>query len=281
MSGWLSAAMQRLHQSSAGPTLESAMSAGRENYELTEGRDRRAACAMVIMAKASIPGACKTRLVPPLTLDEAATVNTRFLQDVAGKIGEASRAVPIEGYATCTPAGSDAFFQTVLPPAFKLVHPPVLGLGLALAYSSRTLLEAGYGAVCLLNSDSPDLPAEVLVEAAQTLSGGANRLVLGPADDGGYYLIGMNRWHARLFEDIAWSTEVVATQTVERAREVGLQVHMLRPWHDIDDLEALEGLATQLLDAGGAAAAPRAAAVLRELRAAGRIAASSSQEHAG
>ncbi len=239
---------------------------------MTTGVDRRARCATVIMAKASVPGACKTRLVPPLTPLEAANVNTCFLQDVADKIVAASALAEIDGYATCTPVGADAFFRAVLPASFGLVHPPTDGLAFALSYAARVLLEQGYGAVCLVNSDSPDLPVEVLVEAARALSKHDGRLVLGPAEDGGYYLIGMSCWHARYFEDIAWSTEVVAEQTIERARELGTVVQLLRTWHDIDDLPMLEQLARALDGPGDAAAcAPRASALLRELRAAGRI----------
>lgn len=231
-------------------------------------------CAMVIMAKASIPGACKTRLVPPLTVDEAALVNTRFLQDIGGHIDAAGREAPIQGYATCTPLGSDAFFRSVLPAGFSLVHPPVDGLAFALSFVSRTLLEAGYRSVCMVNSDSPNLPTAYLVEAAMRLRDAADGLVLGPATDGGYYLIGMNRWHARLFEDIAWSTASVAEQTMARAGEVGLEVTTLPPWYDVDDRETLEQLAAEILDAGGdaGATAPHAAALLRDLRAAGRVA---------
>ncbi len=231
----------------------------------------RPGCAMVIMSKASIPGACKTRLVPPLAPREAADLNTAFLRDVADKISAAARTWPIQGYATCTPAGSETFFNTALPRSFGLVHPPLAGLAHALAHSSRTLLEEGYRSVCLVNSDSPDLPPEILLEAARTLDDGLDRVVLGPADDGGYYLIGMNRWHARLFEDIAWSTNVVCAQTRERAREVGLHVHTLPPWHDVDDLDMLEWLAARLLDQGHRATAPRAATALQALREAGRI----------
>src|SRR5213076_3440316 len=98
-------------------------------------------------------------------------------------------------------------------------HP---GLGASLFDAADDLLAAGYGAACLVNSDSPTLPSSLLVDAARALSVPGDRLVLGPAEDGGYYLIGMKRPHRRLFEDIDWSTELVFRQTLDRAAELAL-----------------------------------------------------------
>ena len=110
------------------------------------------------------------------------------------------------------------------------------------------LLDAGHEAVCLLNSDSPTLPAAYLVAAATALAAPGDRAVLGPSIDGGYYLLGLKRPHRRLFEDIDWSTERVAEQTLARAREIGVAVHQLPSWYDVDDLGALRVLAGELLE---------------------------------
>jgi hypothetical protein len=85
------------------------------------------------------------------------------------------------------------------------------------------------------NSDTPDLPTEFLLRCARELAGGRDRMVIGPADDGGYYLLGLTRSHRRLFDDIEWSTPRVLGQTLERAGEVGLEVVILPSWSDIDD----------------------------------------------
>jgi hypothetical protein len=71
--------------------------------------------------------------------------------------------------------------------------------------------------------------------------------VLGPSDDGGYYLIGVNALHPRLFEDIAWSTAIVAEQTLQRAREIDLPVYSLPTWFDVDDRQTLTRLYRELL----------------------------------
>jgi glycosyltransferase A (GT-A) superfamily protein (DUF2064 family) len=98
----------------------------------------------------------------------------------------------------------------------------------------------------VLNSDSPTLPISLLVEAAQMLARPGDRAVLGPSSDGGYYLLGLKRAHKRMFEDIAWSTEKVAEQTLARAREINLEVHMLPVWYDVDDVESLRTLHAEL-----------------------------------
>src|SRR5204863_79628 len=105
---------------------------------------------------------------------------------------------------------------------------------------------------CLINADSPTLPTRLLVEAVRHLQEPGDRVVLGPAADGGYYLIGLKCFHQRLFEGIDWSTERVYRQTIMRAEEIGLPVAALAEWYDVDDEAALAVLAGELL--GGPAA---------------------------
>ena len=98
------------------------------------------------------------------------------------------------------------------------------------------------------NSDSPTLPTAFLVETAAALAEPGDRAVLGPSSDGGYYLLGLKTAHRHMFENIAWSTEQVAKQTLERAREIGLAVHRLPVWYDVDDVDGLRRLRTELSD---------------------------------
>ena len=98
----------------------------------------------------------------------------------------------------------------------------------------------------MLNSDSPTLPTALLVETAEVLAQPGERAVLGPSNDGGYYLLGLKTAHHRMFEDIAWSTERVAEQTLERAREIKLDIHMLPVWYDVDDVDGLRRLSVEL-----------------------------------
>ena len=208
----------------------------------------RSTCAIAVMAKASIPGQTKTRLVPPLSEDEAATLNTVFLRDAADNILSAAALANISGWMAYTPVGSAPFFRSHLPKSIGLLEAAAPSLGECLQFASTTLLRSGHGAVCLINSDSPTLPVGYLATAATALAAAGDRIVLGPATDGGYYLIGMKRPHPGLFEDIAWSTQQVAQQTLERAAELALPVHVLPTWYDVDDAEALRILQAELFE---------------------------------
>jgi len=204
-------------------------------------------CAVAIMAKASVAGTVKTRLVPPLTHEEAAELNTCCLSDIAANIMEAAVQIPIKGFAAYHPPGSEQFFEELLPDGFALLPPKEPTIGRSLFHAAHDLLAAGYGSICLVNADSPSLPTELLVETVRRLREPGDRVVLGPAADGGYYLIGLKRFHRRLFEDIDWSTGRVFRQTIARAGEIGLDVVSLPEWYDVDDEESFAVLGRELL----------------------------------
>ncbi len=209
-----------------------------------------ASCGIAFMAKASAPGRTKTRLVPPLTFEEAADLNTAFLQDVAHNVLLASRnAAPeagIAGYAAFGPPGSEDFFQRTLPPSVGLIAAWLPNFGDCLLRAVEEIFARGHRSAVVLNSDSPTLPTSFLVETAEALARPGDRAVLGPSSDGGYYLLGLKAMHHHLFQDIAWSTERVAEQTLERAREIGLEVYRLPVWYDVDDAESLRRLQNEL-----------------------------------
>src|SRR5689334_4866256 len=103
------------------------------------------------MAKASIPGRAKTRLVPPLTAEEAARLNTSFLRDVADSLIDASTLANIAGFMAFAPAGSADFFRGILPERIGLLETVAPSFGECLLHAATSLLEAGHDAVCLLN----------------------------------------------------------------------------------------------------------------------------------
>ena len=125
----------------------------------------------------------------------------------------------IHGYMAYGPPGSQQFF---IDTAAARDRPDrILAARIsAIACSRRStaLFAAGHASAVVLNSDSPTLPTSLLVETAQVLARPGDRAVLGPSTDGGYYLLGIKQAHRRLFEDIDWSTERVARQTLERAQ---------------------------------------------------------------
>jgi uncharacterized protein len=213
---------------------------------------KTASCGIAFMAKASVPGRAKTRLVPPLTFEQAAALNTAFLQDVADNLLVAARlAAPragIAGYAAYCPAGAQDFFHRTLPAAIGLIDAALPNFGDCLFHTIQEILARGHVSAVVLNSDSPTLPTAFLIETAAMLSMPGDRAVLGPSSDGGYYLLGLKATHRRLFDDIAWSTECVAEQTLQRAGEIGLEVRQLPVWYDVDDIECLRRLHAELCD---------------------------------
>ena len=204
-------------------------------------------CAIAVMTKAPRPGFSKTRLCPPLRPEQAARLSEGFHRDMFGNIAEAALSAAIAGYAAYAPAGSEAAVEALLHPGMGLVLADgtapapdnVQGFGRCLLHAIEGLFARGHPAACVLNSDSPTLPTASLAWTAQTLMQPGERVVLGPAEDGGYYLLGMQRVHAALFADIAWSTETVADSTRKRAAELGLEVVELPVWYDVDDATSL------------------------------------------
>jgi len=230
------------------------------------------------MAKAPRSGAVKTRLVPPLSGDEAAILSTCFLKDITENFELVAEQVPARGFVAFTPPGTEAIFRELLPASVGMLPSRRIGLGLSLFDAAADLVGAGYGAACLVNADSPTLPTSTMLAAATALQAPGDRVVLGPAIDGGYYLIGLKHAYAALFEDIAWSTERVFRQTVERATSLGLPVVTLPTWYDVDDETSLGWLCQELLAgrrppefASMGYGAPHTAAYLRYLVAAERI----------
>jgi rSAM/selenodomain-associated transferase 1 len=213
-------------------------------------KDSIPTCGMAIMAKASIPGRTKTRLVPPLTLDEATACNTAFVRDVAESILTAASQAPVAGYVAFGPPGFEHFFRESLPDEIGLIEAWYPSLGDALVSAIAQLLKRGHRSAVVVNSDSPTLPPVLLLDAVEMLAQPGDRAVLGPAADGGYYLLGLKQEHPRLFQDISWSTEQVTRQTLERAAELDLPVHFLPPWYDVDDVTTLQMLQAELFDGG-------------------------------
>jgi hypothetical protein len=219
---------------------------------------RAGICALAVMAKAPRAGKVKTRLQPPLSAEEAAALNVRFLRDTAENIAEVvSEGTPTNklaggpggarGLICYTPVGDEQAFDDLLPDDFVLIAQRGDGFGERLLSAAEDILSCGFGGVCLIDSDSPTLPTAALREAVRELARPGERVVIGPSEDGGYYLIGMKRAEPKLFEGIAWSTESVYAGTVERVGEAGLELVELPKWYDVDDAATLAVLERELV----------------------------------
>ena len=227
-------------------------------------------CAIGVMAKAPRAGFSKTRLCPPLRPEQAAELSVAFLRDITGNIALAARQKSITGYVAYAPAGQEALFDGHLAAGTGLlladgsvaVPPDVQGFGGCLLHAVMAMLGRGHEAAVVLNADSPTLPTALLVRTAAALATDGDRVVLGPADDGGYYLLGMKAAHAHLFADIAWSTDRVAETTRVRAAALGLDVVELPAWYDVDDVA---GLTRLLAETNLASSAPFTAMALERM----------------
>ena len=228
-------------------------------------------CALAVMTKAPEAGRVKTRLVPPLTLEEAAELNKCFLRDTAATISTACSRGPMgdagntrqtrhshashreaataraSAIAVYTPVGAESTYDNILPADFSLLPQRGEKFGERLYFAVEDLFKCGFPSVCLIDSDSPTVPAENFAEAVKLLSTSEDRVVLGPSDDGGYYLIGVKKPHRHLFEQIDWSTERVLHQTMQRATEIGIEVKLLPSGYDVDDDASLRRLSNELL----------------------------------
>jgi hypothetical protein len=203
-------------------------------------------CALAVMTKAPRPGQVKTRLVPPLSPQEAAQLNVCFLRDTATAIAKAC-GTTARGIGVYTPVGAEAAYIDILPDDFDLLPQRGDGFGERLAFAAADLFRCGFTSVCLIDSDSPTVAADVYAKAVELLSKPTQQVVLGPSDDGGYYLLGMKREYPELFQKIDWSTERVLQQTKQRARELNLEVTLLPAGYDVDDAAALRRLCGDLI----------------------------------
>jgi len=194
--------------------------------------------ALAVMAKRPIAGNTKTRLCPPLSAEQAAALFEALLLDTIQLVLELE---DVQLAIGITPPEAAGFFRPISPPGTLFV--PVAGadIGRCLDRVLTRLSQEGYGKVLALNSDGPSLPLSYLRQSVAGLDD--VDVVLGPSEDGGYYLIGLKAPQPGLFEGISWSTEKVTEQTLARAKHLGLTVALLPPWYDTDtpaDLERLE-----------------------------------------
>jgi rSAM/selenodomain-associated transferase 1 len=200
---------------------------------------------LAIIAKTPEPGKSKTRLSPPLTPVQCACISAAFIADLADNIAALAEDAPIRGVALYTPIGSEARLRQLLPADFALVPQADGDLGARLSNGIADMRALGHSAAIIVSSDSPTLPRDIFMRAAAHLLA-EDCLVLCPAYDGGYTFIGLRQPHARLFEDMPWSTEVVFERTCERAAEIGLRLHVMPMWYDVDDAETLAILTADL-----------------------------------
>jgi hypothetical protein len=227
-------------------------------------RARSATDALIIFAKAPEPGQVKTRLSPPLTSDQAARLHEAFVLD--GVRATDRLPASITRWLACAPSSQHPFFER-LARRGRLRRLTQTGdtLGDRMASALRQALEAGATRAVLIGTDVPTLPPAVITDAFAQLR--RADVVLGPACDGGYYLVGVARRVPPIFDRITWSRPTVLEATLARINALGLRGRLLPFWYDVDGVPSLRLLAAHLglLRRAGqlkSRAAPRATARL-------------------
>lgn len=193
---------------------------------------------LVVVAKEPIPGKVKTRLFPALTFEEAAALYQCMIED---RIQEVVGINDIDLAIAFTPAGARNAFIPFARNGITLFAQRGKNLGERLLNIFIDKLSAGYPAVSIVDSDTPDLPASAVVESFRLLLAEESDVVFGPCHDGGYYLVGMRNPHPELFTDIPWSTENVLKATLKKTGEMSLKTELLDWWDDLDTVEDLMG----------------------------------------
>ena len=190
--------------------------------------------AVALFAKAPEPGRVKTRLVPPLTMEDAARVARASLEDTARHIVP-EVPVPWTLFLDGEPDPSTLDLARETGMGVLPQEGPDLGSRLKAAF--RSLRERGARRVLAIGSDSPTLDPERIREAIDSLA--MCELALGPTEDGGYYLIGTSGDYESIFDGIPWGSAAAAAITLDRARASLLTVRLLTPWYDLDDTQDL------------------------------------------
>jgi rSAM/selenodomain-associated transferase 1 len=185
---------------------------------------------LITVAKEPVPGRTKTRLCPPLAPETAAEFYRCLLLDTMALMQRLEGAADLS--LAYTPDGASDYFERLSPNGFRLVSQVGADLGARLANALGWHFALGYKRAVIMNSDGPTLPLPYLEQAFSGLR--RADVTLGPGHDGGYYLIGMKRLHPELFEGIDWSTSRVVSQTLAICRRLGLAVHQLPEWYDVD-----------------------------------------------
>jgi rSAM/selenodomain-associated transferase 1 len=194
--------------------------------------------ALIIMAKQPKAGQTKTRLSPPLSPAQAAELYACLLLDTVDVVRRLAGQMPLTPFIAFYPAQGERDFRT-LAPGFQLLAQEGKSLNERLAGALLAVQDQGYEQVAAINSDSPALPLDYLARAYQELDDPRVDLVLGPCEDGGYYLIAWKRPYPHLVREVTMSTSTVLADTVALAHRGGLQVALLPSWYDVDDAAAL------------------------------------------
>lgn len=201
---------------------------------------------LIVFAKNPVPNQVKTRLTPMITAEQAASLYSAFLIDWAAALKTLEDVDLIIAY---TPPGSKSDIKNVVGDDVTYIQQTGHDLGERLTAATQWTAEKGYDKVVIVGSDSPTLPISFITDAIEGLN--TREVIIGPSMDGGYYLIGLSintisKTIPSIFNGIAWSTDQVLKQTIDRIQNIKVSLKLLPPWYDVDTPEDLVFLHTHL-----------------------------------
>ncbi len=200
---------------------------------------------IIVMVKAPRAGEVKTRLVPPLSESDAASLAACFARDTILNAQRAAGDVLV-AYA---PAEARSDLEAILPPDLHWFAQAGDNLGQRLDSVAKHAFGLGFSPLVILGADSPTLPASFIRETVNVLTADEADVCLGPTEDGGYYLVGMHGPVPALFQNIDWSTPSAYEQTAANASDLNLRLHRLPIWYDVDTPDDLSRLRDQMTSA--------------------------------
>jgi rSAM/selenodomain-associated transferase 1 len=208
---------------------------------------------VVVMAKPALAGRVKTRLADEIGESQATDLYARFLQDIARHVDDFLKASgdgddTRRGVLAHTGDPSQPGYETFLDRGFDHMHQGDGGLGARLRRVTASAFDGGADRVLVIGTDSPTLSRRHLEAARRTLCEPSTDVVVGPAFDGGYYLIGLDAPAASPFAEINWSSTSVLKQTLRRCRANDLVCELLEFWYDVDTVSDLQFLRDHLLE---------------------------------
>ena len=204
--------------------------------------------ALIIFAKRPIPGRVKTRLVPALTAEGAADLYRCMLHDI---VRRTAACTGLERFLFYEEESEAAAYFAGIASGMTCLQQKGVDLGERMAEAFRHVFSEGFHSVAIIGTDSPDLPLYFIENCYEHLRKNRAGAVIGPSEDGGYYLLAMNRLHAGLFREVPWSSGEVFSKSMENARTEGIRIDLLPQWYDLDTAEDL--VRPGLLDLSNAA----------------------------
>ncbi|WP_455276660.1 TIGR04282 family arsenosugar biosynthesis glycosyltransferase [[Eubacterium] cellulosolvens] len=198
---------------------------------------------LVVMVKKPEKGKVKTRLCPPLSQEQAMNLYRNFLLDKIEQVSRVKNVLPALAYM---PERAEKFFREIVPENFELIPQNGSDLGERLANVFKEMFSDNFEQIVIIGSDSPTLPTSFIKKSFFLLNKRDVDIVLGPCDDGGYYLIGLKFFISSLFEEISWSTSKVFNETIKRIEISDLRLAPLPVWYDVDSMDDLKRLVKEI-----------------------------------